>query len=221
MLSRSIEFFREVDENDLSSYASYDIQEHLTNISTIPTDMQNKIAVLEKSDSATNNANITKTISFIKASFAQLNDDLIQYKIQQVKDKLKNIIQEENKVESGQNENTGSNAQSQIKIIHLEKHHEILKKRKEELNEIKITTGQIKDLTEEFKKEVFDQGDLIDQIEKDITEVQENAKKADGEIVAAKKHSETNKKCIVCVGVIGFIVGIIITFCIIYLKFFK
>ena len=163
--------------------------------------------------------NITKTISFVKTSLAQLNDDLIQYKIQQVKDKLKNIIQEENKVETVHNENVGNDAQSQIKILKLEKHQEILEKRKEELNAIKITTGQIKDLTEEFKKEVFDQGDLIEQIEKDITEVQENALKADGEIVAAKKISEKNKKCVVCIGVIGLIVGIIVAVCIIYLKF--
>ena len=219
MLARSIEFFREVDENDLSSYASYDIQEHLANISTIPEDMKNKITLLEESDSVPKNANITKTISFVKTSLAQLNDDLIQYKIQQVKDKLKNIIQEENKVETVHNENVGNDAQSQIKILKLEKHQEILEKRKEELNAIKITTGQIKDLTEEFKKEVFDQGDLIEQIEKDITEVQENALKADGEIVAAKKISEKNKKCVVCIGVIGLIVGIIVAVCIIYLKF--
>ena len=219
MLARSIEFFREVDENDLSSYTSYDIQEHLANISTIPEDMKNKITLLEESDSVPKNANITKTISFVKTSLAQLNDDLIQYKIQQVKDKLKNIIQEENKVETVHNENVGNDAQSQIKILKLEKHQEILEKRKEELNAIKITTGQIKDLTEEFKKEVFDQGDLIEQIEKDITEVQENALKADGEIVAAKKISEKNKKCVVCSGVIGLIVGIIVAVCIIYLKF--
>ena len=172
MLARSIEFFREVDENDLSSYTSYDIQEHLANISTIPEDMKNKITLLEESDSVPKNANITKTISFVKTSLAQLNDDLIQYKIQQVKDKLKNIIQEENKAENSQNENIGNDAQSQIKILHLEKHQEILEKRKEELNAIKIATGQIKDLTEEFKKEVFDKvgffredtitGDVID-----------------------------------------------------------
>lgn len=180
--------------------------------------MKDKITLLEENNTVPKNANVTKTISFIKTSIAQLNDELIQYKIQQVKDKLKNIIQEENKVENSQNESIGNDAQSQIKILHLEKHQEILEKRKEELNAIKIATGQIKDLTEEFKKEVFDQGDLIDQIEKDITDVQENAMKADGEIVAAKKMSEKNKKCIVCIGVIGLIAGLVIAACLIYWK---
>jgi predicted glycosyl hydrolase (DUF1957 family) len=102
--------------------------------------MKDKITLLEENNTVPKNANVTKTISFIKASIAQLNDELIQYKIQQVKDKLKNIIQEENKVENSQNESIGNDAQSQIKILHLEKHQEILEKRNIMLNQL-LTQG--------------------------------------------------------------------------------
>ena len=176
--------------------------------------MKQKINLLQERGSLPKNAETT--ISRVSSVLRQLENDDIKENIQHLKNRIHTIIQEEQKLDlrSSQDINHPS---SQIKIVNLEREHEVLARRKQQLNEIKQTAGEIKELTEEFRKDVFEQGDLIEQIEKDIYDVEKNTKNADHEISAAKQTAAKNRKCIYCVGIIGIFAIILIVFCVVYI----
>lgn len=218
VISKSVEFFRNLDIDELSSYSSFDLQDHLTNVTTLLQEMKQKIKSLQERGSLPKNAEAT--ISRVYSVFGQLEKDDIKEKIQHLKNRINTIIQEEQKSEL-RNSQDANQPSSQIKIVNLEREHEVLARRKKQLNEMKQTAGEIKELTEEFKKDVFEQGDLIEQVERDIIEVQKNTKNADNEISVAKQVAAKNRKCFYVVGIIGIIVIIVIVVCVVYMTVFK
>lgn len=94
---------------------------------------------------------------------------------------------------------------------------ETLQKRRNELEEIKQTSGQIAGMAKQIKQDIHEQGMALDQVENNVIEAMDNVNIAEQEIKEADKISKkSNKKLIwiIIVVIIGIaiILGITIPF---------
>ena len=90
----------------------------------------------------------------------------------------------------------------------LEQNDDILKERRKELNQIHITSSQLKSMTDKMAKDLDQQGAILDDIEANVNQTKENTEKAKKEITEAEKISTGNRKkfwCLLCI--IFFAVG--------------
>lgn len=80
-------------------------------------------------------------------------------------------------------------------------------RRRKDLESIKMTSAQIKDLASDLRTDVYKQREVLNSIEDNIIVVQDNANKADDEIKKANELSKsTRRKVIWIIVIIAFIV---------------
>ena len=105
-----------------------------------------------------------------------------------------------------------------LKVINLQNNEEILKRRRKDLEEIKQTSHQLKDLTNVMKENAIEQGDNLNSIENHIIEVNDNVEKANQEMVKANELSKKNRNKAIWLILIIVFVCIVIGGLIVYLK---
>lgn len=95
----------------------------------------------------------------------------------------------------------------QLKVVQLHSNSEFLSKRKQDLEEIKKTSSQVKSLSEQFKTDVNHQGEMLSSIEDAIINSKENVFKAEDEIKKADQHSRKSRRKIYwLIAIIAFVV---------------
>ena len=105
--------------------------------------------------------------------------------------------------------------QEQEMIIDLTNNKEFLDKRHKDLQDIHITSDNIKQMTDKMALDLKAQGAILNDIENKVTETEDNAKKSKKEIMEADKMSKSNRKraiffiiiisgALIGIGAIGF-----------------
>ena len=101
--------------------------------------------------------------------------------------------------ETPQNEAKNEEQQKQeIVIQDLQNNQEILEQRGKQLQEIHGVSSQIKDMTDTMVNKVNEQGAILDNIEGNVIQTEDNAKKAKQEITKADEMSRGNNKRMYC-----------------------
>jgi len=109
------------------------------------------------------------------------------------------------------NNNRGSFRESKLVVGELIDNKEYLRKRQEELEDIKKVSLQVKDLTGHMKSEVEKQGNDLKSIEDNVVETNKNVHKAELEISEAEKSTRSsNKRIIWLIILLGLLVIFII-----------
>ena len=101
--------------------------------------------------------------------------------------------------DNSQNEAKNEEQQKQeIVIQDLQNNQEIIEQRGKQLQEIHGVSSQIKDITDTMVNKVNEQGAILDNIESNVIESEDNAKKAKQEITKADEMSKGNNKRMYC-----------------------
>ena len=148
-----------------------------------------------------NNSN--DTLQTIENYLESLENDIVPL-IMKINEKTKffTLPTEE---ESNENQNA-EDPQANILIQDLQNNEEILKERRNQLETIQQTSAKIKDISEEMVKQLENQGAILDDIEANVNTAEENAKKTKQEIIKADENSRGNRKKMICLIVIIFLV---------------
>ena len=128
-------------------------------------------------------------------------------------------VQQKEKRFDGISEETSSNMQrensigGQMKLLSLEKNSEIMDKRNEDLAKVHEASSELNKLSEVMKKEVYQQGEMLNDIEAHVEKTETNINKAKEQIKEADKlQKEGGKKtrCFIFIvlGVVAAIVAI-------------
>ena len=131
--------------------------------------------------------------------------------IYQILEKVKCYKLEENIEKKENNDNNDSQSQGNILIYDLTNNQEILEKRRKELESIHETSAKIKDITDDMANQLNQQGAILDDVEANVINAEQNAKKAKEEITKADQLSRGNRKKLICLIIIVFIAIIGIT----------
>src|SRR5690606_12190827 len=91
---------------------------------------------------------------------------------------------------------TNSYRDSKLMVKDIAENQEYLKKRQEELEQIKKVSSQIKEMTVHMRTEVQKQGEQLTTIETHVIEAHDNAKKAEVEIQTAEKETRKSGRCL-------------------------
>ena len=131
--------------------------------------------------------------------------------IYQTLEKVKYYQLEENIEKKEDNDNNDSQSQGNILIYDLTQNTEILEKKRKDLESIYETSAKIKDITDVMAKNLEQQGAILDDVEANVINAEQNAKKAKEEITKAEQLSRGNRKKLICLIIIVFIAIIGIT----------
>lgn len=117
--------------------------------------------------------------------------------IKRIKEKTQYFNLEEQSQENNNPQN--NNAQPEgVLIQDLQSNQEILKERGKQLNEIHKTSAMLKDVSDAMVKKLDEQGAILDEVEGNVIEAEDNAKKAKQEITKADEMSKGNRKKMIC-----------------------
>ena len=86
-----------------------------------------------------------------------------------------------------------------------------MEKKRKDLESIYETSAKIKDITDVMAKNLEQQGAILDDVEANVINAEQNAKKAKEEITKAEQLSRGNRKKLICLIIIVFIAIIGIT----------
>ena len=96
-------------------------------------------------------------------------------------------------------ENKNEEIQKQDIIVQdLQNNQEVLKRRGKELQDIHQISNEIKDISDSMVNKINEQGAILDDIEENVKETEDNAKKAKQEITKADEMSRGNRKRMIC-----------------------
>ena len=117
--------------------------------------------------------------------------------IKRIKEKTQYFNLEEQSQENNNPQN--NNAQPEgVLIQDLQSNQEILKERGKQLNEIHKTSAMLKDVSDAMVQKLDEQGAILDEVEGNVIEAEDNAKKAKQEITEANEMSKGNRKKMIC-----------------------
>ena len=88
----------------------------------------------------------------------------------------------------------------------LMNNREVLENRRKELEDIHKTAAILKDTTDQMAQDLNKQGAQLEEIEANVITSKENAEKAHKEIVKADEMSRSNRKKLLCLLFIVFVV---------------
>ena len=96
-------------------------------------------------------------------------------------------------------ENKNEEIQKQDVIVQdLQNNQEVLKQRGKELQDIHQISNEIKDISDSMVNKINEQGAILDDIEGNVVEAENNAKKGKQEITKADEMSRGNRKRMIC-----------------------
>ena len=117
--------------------------------------------------------------------------------IKRIKEKTQYFNLEDQSQENNNPQN--NNAQPEgVLIQDLQSNQEILKERGKQLNEIHKTSAMLKDVSDAMVQKLDEQGAILDEVEGNVIEAEDNAKKAKQEIIKADEMSKGNRKKMIC-----------------------
>ena len=100
---------------------------------------------------------------------------------------------------NSQEENKNEEMQKQdILVQDLQNNQEVIKQRGKELQDIHQISNEIKDISDSMVNKINEQGAILDDIEGNVTEAEDNAKKSKQEITKADEMSRGNRKRMIC-----------------------
>ena len=108
---------------------------------------------------------------------------------------MKGKILEINSTEENKNEEM---QKQDIIVQDLQNNQEIIKKRGKELQDIHQISNEIKDMSDSMVNKINEQGAILDDIEGNVTQTEDNAKKSKQEIIKADEMSRGNRKRMIC-----------------------
>ena len=108
---------------------------------------------------------------------------------------MKGKIQEINSQEEKKNEEI---QKEEIMVQELQNNQEVIKQRGKELQEIHQISNEIKDISDSMVNKISEQGAILDDIEGNVAETEDNAKKSKQEIIKADEMSRGNRKRMIC-----------------------
>ena len=117
--------------------------------------------------------------------------------IKRIKEKTQYFNLEEQSQENNNPQNNNSQ-QEGVLIQDLQSNQEILKERGKQLNEIHKTSAMLKDVSDAMVQKLDEQGAILDEVEGNVIEAEDNAKKAKQEITKADEMSKGNRKKMIC-----------------------
>ena len=96
-------------------------------------------------------------------------------------------------------ENKNEEIQKQDVIVQdLQNNQEVIKQRGKELQDIHQISNEIKDISDSMVNKISEQGAILDDIEGNVVEAENNAKKGKQEITKADEMSRGNRKRMIC-----------------------
>ena len=96
-------------------------------------------------------------------------------------------------------ENKNEEIQKQDVIVQdLQNNQEVIKQRGKELQDIHQISNEIKDISDSMVNKINEQGAILDDIEGNVVEAENNAKKGKQEITKADEMSRGNRKRMIC-----------------------
>jgi chromosome segregation ATPase len=114
-------------------------------------------------------------------------------------------------------ENKNEEIQKQDVIVQdLQNNQEVIKQRGKELQEIHQISNEIKDISDSMVNKISEQGAILDDIEGNVAETEDNAKKSKQEIIKADEMSRGNRKRMICYIIIITVAILAITGIILY-----
>jgi syntaxin 7 len=132
------------------------------------------------------NANLTDIEDFILNADEEIMP-LVKY--------FRTNFEDDNSQKEAKNE---EQQKQEIVIQDLQNNQEIIEQRGKQLQEIHGISSQIKDITDTMVNKVNEQGAILDNIESNVIESEDNAKKAKQEITKADEMSRGNNKRMYC-----------------------
>ena len=108
---------------------------------------------------------------------------------------MKGKIQEINSQEEKKNEEI---QKEEIMVQELQNNQEVIKQRGKELQDIHQISNEIKDISDSMVNKINEQGAILDDIEGNVAETEDNAKKSKQEIIKADEMSRGNRKRMIC-----------------------
>jgi len=157
-------------------------------------------------DNAKGNENVSEdSISVVEEGVEQIKENL-EPMIRAMNEKIGQFdtnFEMESKGNEGENEEEQEQEQGQI-TMNLMENDELLKKRKENLQEIHKISGLIKDTTDKMVQEMDKQGEQLNVIETHIDNAEKNVEVAHKEINKANELSKGNNRrnCIIIIIVV-------------------
>ena len=161
------------------------------------------------------NANLTEIEEFLQNAEEEIMP-LVKYFRTNFEDE-----NPKNELNSGKKSSSKNQEEQKQEIViqDLQNNQEILEQRGKQLQEIHGVSSQIKDMTDTMINKVNEQGAILDNIEGNVIESENNAKKAKQEITKADEMSRGNNKRMYCFIAIIAIVILAITAIILSLVF--
>ena len=158
-----------------------------------------------------------ESISTVEEGLEKLKDTLDPM-VRAMNDKISQFdtnFEMDNQNNEGENEEDQEQEQGQI-TMNLMNNQEMLKQRREELQEIHKTAALIKDTTDKMAQDLVKQGEQLDDVEAHVVKAEDNVDKANKEINKANELSKGNTKRLCCilfivVVAIGVILAIVLS----------
>lgn len=142
------------------------------------------------------------TISKIQDELEKI-DDNVETMVQQMEDKIKEFDQPEVEMkEQEHNDEEEGGAQQQELVTELMDNQQILKQRRDQLQDIHKTAALIKETTDKMATDLNQQGEMLDNIEAHVVKTEDNVEKAGKEINKANEYSKGNTKRLCCIIII-------------------
>ena len=179
------------------------ISMNMNNFQKLMKDLSKKVDYSKNSNSEDNDFKkiVDKVESELENAKANLEPMLlkIRNKISTYSNDFQMAANKEEKEEKGE-----------LLIMDLMNNNDILEQRRKNLEDIHQTAAQMKEITDKMAQDVMEQGALLNEIEGNVIESEENAKKAKEEIMEADKISKSNRKCVIfyIIIILGSLIGL-------------
>ena len=164
------------------------------------------------------NSDNTETIRIINEGLEKVQEDTDE-KVKEIKEKLDQLKEDVNvemedreNIENNNEDVNGEGIQEQTQVqTNLFETEEYLQKRREELQKVHKTAAIIADTAKKIKQDLYQQGEMLNNIEENVNNAQDNVDKAGKEINKANELSKGNNKRLSCiVGIIVIAVGVVL-----------
>ena len=164
------------------------------------------------------NSDNTETIRIINEGLEKVKEDTDE-KVKEIKEKLDQLKEDVNvemedreNIENNNEDVNGEGIQEQTQVqTNLFETEEYLQKRREELQKVHKTAAIIADTAKKIKQDLYQQGEMLNNIEENVNNAQDNVDKAGKEINKANELSKGNNKRLSCiVGMIVIAVGVVL-----------
>ena len=167
------------------------ITANMTNFEKLMKDLNKKVEYCKNEN--IENDNINNVIKKIETELSNAKEN-IGPMLGKIREKVKTYACD---FQLAVNNEQPKNEKEQEVIMDLLNNKEILEKRREDLEGIHKTSAQLKDITDKMAQDLNEQGAILDDVEKNIINIEENAEKAKKEIIEADKISKSNRKCVI------------------------